>query len=230
MMNSNMKRAALASTALLIAVVAVGAKAPKPPVYTGTLTIFNYNGATPYTLQSDGNSSASYSVDFVDNGSGTYYQLNLDPVPQSRSILLTLTPVNGSPAGPFAGPVAFSGSAADPPILFSRCFTPGGTSSYQDWTKIAPGTPDTNCAMRFNFNYNGVQYTLAMTPEYPGTGTATVSCTNWSAASNACVAWTDVPTTGVANANVAFLYSKGKKTDVLVGSYSMTFSMTVTHP
>lgn len=225
MTNSNvMKRVALGATVLLVVAIGMGSKTP---VYTGTLTISNYNGATPYTLQSDGNGSASYSVEFVDNGSGTYYQLNLDPVPTSRSILLTLTPVNGSPAGPFAGPVALSGSTPNPPILFSRCFTPGGTSTYQDWTKIAPGTPDTNCAMRVNFYYNGVQYTIAMTPEYPGTGTATVSCTQTSGGS--CVAWTDEPTTG-ANANVAFLYAKGKKTDTLVGSYSMTFSMTVTHP
>jgi hypothetical protein len=132
--------------------------------------------------------------------------------------MLTLTPVNGSPAGPFTGTMAFSGN------LRSRCFDPSNTP--YDWLNIQ--TQDTNCAMRVNFTYSNVQYALVMSPLYPGTGTATVTCTNWNG--TACSAWTDVPSLGP-NANVARLYSLGKSgSETYVGSYALTFNATLTHP
>ena len=190
---------------------------------TVTATIYNSDvNNNPLTLQSDGLASAVYSpgsgVDstLTPNVSGAgvlYYQWSFDLGSSSRSYYLTLTPVNGSPTI-FSGSVPFNGQ------LFSRCFT--STGGYQNWTQIQPQFPDTNCAMRANFSYNGTGYSLVMSPTERGTGTATVTCTNWS---KSCVAWTDTPTTGIANANVANLYSGN-----LVGQYLLTFNVTLTHP
>jgi hypothetical protein len=218
-MKNSKSRVALGGAALLVAAVALGSH--NGP-YTGTATFFNANGPTQYTLQSDGNNSASYSVTFSPTASEpTYYQMDLD-VGTSRSVRLTLVPIKSSPA--LFGTMAFSGGT-----LYSRCFTPaGGTSSYQSWPEIT--TSDGNCAMRVNFTYNDVDYTFVMSPEQPGTGTALVTCTETDA-SNACVAWTDVPNPGAANHNVAFLYEVPKHGgDIYVGSYWMSFEVTVTHP
>ncbi len=51
--------------------------------------------------------------------------------------------------------------------------------------------------MRVLFTYGDASYTLVMSPDTGGTGTAKVSCTNWSA---------------------------------YVGSYSLSFNVTLTHP
>src|ERR1044071_9008209 len=190
-----------------------------------TATIDNYDGnSVAYTLQSDGTNSATYGGNISPNtGNGTqYYQWNADLSSSSRSVYVTLTPVNGSSTGPFTR-AAFNG------VLHSRCF---GTNSgtYVNWTTIQPGYPDTNCAMRANFTYTGVPYTLVMSPDYPGTGTTTVSCTKWNTKTKSCSAWSDVPTTGSANANVANLYSGDPGLQVLVGSYALSFNISVTNP
>ena len=84
--------------------------------------------------------------------------------------------------------------------------------------------------MRVNFTYNNVNYILVMSPEpqYNGTGTATVTCTKWSTSANSCVAWTDVPNSSAANPNVAFLLNKSDG-ESYVGSYSLSFNVTLTH-
>jgi hypothetical protein len=192
--------------------------------------MYNYNGSTPYSLQSDGNSSAAYgntagvssNLSPTTGGGTDFYQWNLDLSNSSRAFYLTLNPVNGnSAAAPFTGTVPFSG------VLHSRCFT--STGGYQDWTKIQPSYPDGNCAMRVNFTYGGASYSLVMSPDTSGTGTATVTCTNWSASSKSCVAWTDVPNSSSVNANVAYLYDTSNG-QTYVGSYSLTFNISVTHP
>lgn len=134
----------------------------------------------------------------------------------SRSFSMTLTPVNGSQAGPFSGPLAFNGQ------LYSRCFTPN--LGLQNWTQIV--TSDNNCAMRANFSYGGVGYSLVMSPQVAGTGTATVTCTS---NSSPCSSWSDVPTTGpnASNPNVANLYGSG---GALVGQYYLSFNISLTHP
>ena len=194
---------------------------------TVTGTIYNFDGNNnALTLQSDGTTSAVYSPgsgvnsDLTPNvsGAGTlYYQWSFDLGSSSRSYYLTLTPLNGSPAV-FSGSLPFNGQ------LFSRCFTSSG--GYQNWTQIQLQLPDTNCAMRANFTYNGSGYSLVMSPSEAGTGTATVSCTNWNAKSNSCAAWTDAPTAGGVNANVAHLYGPGG----LTGQYFLSFSISLTHP
>lgn len=221
-----MKRVAAAVAGIFV--VAITVAASKPGNVTATATIFN--GTPSYPLESDGSISASYSGDFTPTGStaGTdYFQLNLE-LSKTRSVYLTLNPLdnNSAAAAPFQGPVSLPGA-----IIYSRCFTPTG---YQDWTQIHPTTPDGNCALRVNFTYGHESYTLVMSPEFPGTGTAIVTCTKWSPSSNSCVAWTDVPNSSTTYANVAYLYNttSGPATsgEVLVGSYSMTFSISVTNP
>jgi hypothetical protein len=193
---------------------------------TITGTIFNCCDASSanFTLESDGTASAVYSngtagvTSDLATCSVTACEWALGLEQSTRFFMLTLTPVNGSAAGPFTGTMAFNGD------LRSRCFDPSNTPF--DWLNIQ--TQDTNCAMRVNFTYNSVNYALVMSPLYPGTGTATVTCTNWNGA--ACSAWTDVPSLGP-NANVAHLYSLGKNgSDTYVGSYALTFSATLTHP
>lgn len=209
--------------ALLVLVVAAFAASK----ITVTATIYNFDANNnAFTLQSDGSTSAVYSPgtgvssDLTPNvpGAGVlYYQWSFDLSSSSRAYYLTLTPLNGSPIV-FSGALPFKGQ------LFSRCFTSSG--GYQNWTQIQPGFPDANCAMRANFTYNGNGYSLVMSPTETGTGTATVSCTNWSTKANACVAWTDMPTASVTNTNVANLYGPSG----VVGQYFLSFNITLTHP
>lgn len=200
--------------------------------FTGTATLYSDNGSTPYTLQSENNPSTVYG-----NGKGVssyfspstggattdYYQWNLELSGSSELYLLTLKPNDSASAAaaPFTGPVAFHG------VLISRCFTSSG--GYQNWTEIQPGYPDGNCAMRANFTYDDASYTLVMSPDTSGTGTATVTCTNWSTKSKSCAAWTDVPNSSATNPNVAYLYNTSKG-QTYVGSYSLSFNVTLTHP
>jgi len=193
--------------------------------FTVTATIYNDDvNNNAFTLQSDGTTSAMYSTgsgvgsELTPNvpGAGTlYYQWGLDLTNSPRSFYLTLSPLNGSPAV-FPGSLPFNGQ------LYSRCFTSSG--GLQNWTQIQYA--DSNCAMRANFTYDGTGYSLVISPLYSGTGTATVTCTNWSISSKSCLAWTDVPTAGIANANVANLYNGA----TLVGQYFLSFNVTLTHP
>lgn len=220
-------RVVVASVMLILAAVTAWAGG----AFTVTATMYNFNGSTPYTLQSDGNTSAVYgdtkgsgvSSDLTPTaGGGTdYFQWGLDLSKSSELFYVTLQPNDSASAAaaPFTGPVGFHG------VLYSRCFT--SSEGYQDWTKIQPGFPDGNCAMRVNFTYNGASYTLVMSPDTPGTGAATVSCTNTS--SKSCVAWTDVPNSSAANAHVAYLYNTSNG-QTYVGSYSLSFNVSATHP
>jgi len=222
MKNSNLiKLVSIAVTVPLAAVVAAWAAG----AFGVTATMYNYNGSTPYTLQSDGSLSATYAGDFTPSTHVVpdYYQLDLS-LGRSRSFYLTLIPLDSSSAAaaPFAGRLAFPSG-----ILYSRCFTP--SLAFQDWTQIQPATPDGNCSMRVNFTYNGVDYILVMSPEYPGTGTATVTCTNWSMSAKSCVDWTDVPNSSAANPNVAFLLNKSNG-ESYIGSYTLSFNVTIAHP
>jgi hypothetical protein len=185
----------------LLALLGVAVVALAAAKYTVTATIYNYDANNnTFTLQSDGTSSAVYSTGSgLDSGltpnvgaGSLYYQWGLDLTNSSRSFYLTLIPLPGSPSV-FSGPLPFNGQR------YSRCFT--GSGGYQNWTPIQYA--DASCAMRVNFTYNGVGYSLlVMSPSYPGTGTATVTCPNWSPSSKSCSAWTEVPTAGIMNANI----------------------------
>ena len=215
-----------ASAILLLAAAgaSIAASNPNSTVYYITATISNCcdAGGLNFTLQSDGSSSAVYS-----SGSGvtselagySEYEWDLDLSQSSRSFLLTLIPVNGSLPGPLPGTMAFNGK------LFSRCFD--SSNNVSSWLKIQ--TLDATCAMRANFTYGNTKYTLVMSPTYSGTGTATVTCTKWN--KTACSAWTDVPTVNVANAKVAHLYTVSKTgTETYVGSYELSFNISMTNP
>jgi hypothetical protein len=229
MTKTNTMKRVMVANAVLLLVAAITAWAAG--AFTVTATMYNSNGTAPYSLQSDGTSLASYgntakvnsTLSPTTHGGPDYYQWDLDLSNSSRSFYLTLIPLDRSSvaAAPFSGPLSFAG------VLYSRCFTPSG--GYQDWTKIQPGYPDGTCAMRANFSFNGASYTLVMSPEYVGTGTATVSCTKWNASSNSCVAWSDVPNSGAPNPNVAYLYDTSDG-QTYVGSYSLSFDVTLTHP
>lgn len=212
-------------TAVLIlsSAAILGAQKPKgSPVPAVAATLYNCCDSTglSFAVESDGAAgSALYS-----NGTGgvssilsgaTQYEWDLDLTQSSRFFWLTLRPVNGSKPGPFTGSLAFNGQ------VFSRCFDPG--NNVFSWEAIE--TQDTNCAWRINFTFAGVDYTLVMGPTYPGTGTATVTCTNWTGAS--CTAWTDAPSAGP-NANVADLYSVGKHGDTSLGAYALSFNAKLT--
>jgi hypothetical protein len=216
---------ALMAVLISLMVLVVGAAAaPKAGPYTVTATVFNCCDANSHNFmfQSDGAVSSAYSSatpGVLSELSGNIsYEWVLDLTQSSRSFLLTLSPVNGSPSGPFVGTLGFNGK------LRSRCFDP--SNSVFSWLKIH--TQDTNCAMRVDFTYGTVNYTLVMSPIEPGTGTATVACTNWNG--SACSAWTDVSTAGVANANVAHLYAITRKGQTYVGSYALSFNVTMVHP
>ncbi len=210
-----------------VALLAVAVAAFAASRYTVTATVDNYDSSNnAFTLQSDGTSSAAYTTGSgVDSeltpatGSGPlYYQWGLDLTKSSRAFTLSLdgADANSIANAPFTGPMAFNGQ------LYSRCFTSSG--ALQNWTQIQPGFPDGNCAMRANFTYAGVGYSLVMSPSYPGTGSATVSCTNWSSKSKSCVAWSD--SSSVAAGNLADLYQGS----TLLGQYKLSFNIALTHP
>jgi Tfp pilus assembly protein PilV len=208
---------------VLLALLGLAIAALAVARYTVTANIYNHDSNNnAFTLQSDGTASAVYSTgsgvasEITPNaGAGGLYQWFLNLTNSSRSFYLTLTPLNGSSAV-FSGALPFNGQ------LFSRCFTSNG--GYQNWTQIQYS--DSNCAMRANFTYSGTGYSLVMSPTETGTGTATVTCTNWSTSSKSCSAWTDVPTAGIANANVANLYNGAN----LAGQYFLSFNIALTHP
>jgi len=228
--------------ALLLVAVAAYAKIIPYPV---TATIFNggctasFNGTGNCTLQSDGSGSAVYQNSSSINSalapdSSTdaipYYQWNFSFGPSSRrSVYLTLTPVPGTNS-----PTIFTGSQSFKATLYSRCFTDNTAATEQNWTLIT-GTNypngDSTCAMRVDFTYNSVSYSLVMSPNeaakgMPATGAATVTCTS---GGSPCTAWRDVPTIGVTDpatgldvSNVANLYNGGSTP---IGQYYLTFNI-----
>ena len=212
----------VASAFVILALSVFAAKSPSNYNITATMQNYDVNNE-PHSLQSDGSTFAVYNPD-TDSSISSYlystFEWDLDVSQSSRSFFLTLTPINSS-SGPFTGPVAFNGK------LRSRCFDPG--NNVYSWLAIQ--TSDTNCAMRADFTYDNVNYTLVMGPNESGTGTTTVTCTKWNSTTTTCSDWTDVPNTGVTNANVAHLYSVGRNGSTkLIGSYALSFNMSLTYP
>lgn len=73
---------------------------------------------------------------------------------------------------------------------------------------MTAGASNTNCSFGVDFSYGATKYKLVMSPKFPGTGRATVTCN--AAANGSCTNWTIVPSDAVDNAGVANLYHYGK--------------------
>jgi hypothetical protein len=200
-----------------------------PDLVTSTLFDADLSGG-PVQVQSDdsfvpGPGSATYSagVDGVISQIDTdKIDWNLDLRNSSRGFYLTLTKTDGSPVPGFPiGATFYSGR------IISRCFLPAGGTQTISWLDIAGADP--NCAMRVNFTSGTTNYTLVMSPLYPGTGLAEVYCNVVDGGS--CVDWTDVVNLNAPNASVANLYSIAKNgSEKFVAACKLSFRVHVTYP
>jgi hypothetical protein len=205
---------------------------PAPTVYPVTSTVFDGDVAgTALQLQADdlftpGPGSATYRqavdavVSQIDTSGGIDW--NLDLRNSTRGFYLTITAANGgSVAGLPVGAMFYSGR------VVSRCFTPAGGTTAFSWFNIAGADP--NCAMRVNITSGSKDYSLVMSPLYPGTGVAEVYCN--AVSGGACVDWTVLPNPNVANAGIANLYSIAKSgAEKFVAACKLSFRIHVTYP
>jgi len=192
--------------------------------------VLNSSGASTY--ENDPNSCSTYST----SAQKTCVTMSLLPNDwylraysgSNRKVRLTLLALPSSP----------DESALDglyPLAVATRCF-----NASNSWVSIPltipANTSNNRCSLRFNFTAaNGTGYFFVMSPSYAGTGWSTVACVA-SSATDGCTAWTITPTPGnllpnPSLANVANLYTVGKAGRLtLVGTYKMTFNITLTHP
>jgi len=192
--------------------------------------VLNSSGASTY--ENDPNSCSTYST----AAQKTCITMSLLPNDwylraysgSNRKIRLSFLALPGSP----------DESALDglyPLAVATRCF-----NASNSWVSIPltipANTSNNRCSLRFNFTAaNGTGYFYVMSPSYAGTGWSTVACVA-SSATDGCTAWTITPTPGnllpnPSLANVANLYTVGKAGRLtLVGTYKMTFNITLTHP
>lgn len=88
------------------------------------------------------------------------------------------------------------------------------------------GASNTNCSFGVDFSYSATKYKLVMSPKFPGTGRATVTCN--AAANGNCTNWTIAPSDAVDNAGVANLYHYGKNGGLVFdGVYQNSFAVNV---
>lgn len=192
--------------------------------------LLNSSGASIY--ENDPNSCSTYST----SAQKTCITMSLLPNDwylraysgSNRKIRLTFLALSGSP----------DESALDglyPLAVASRCF-----NASNSWVSIPltipANTSNNRCSLRVNFTAaDGTGYFYVMSPIYAGTGWSTVACIA-SSSTDSCTAWTITPTPGnlLPNPNladVADLYIVGKSGKLtLVGTYKMTFNITLTHP
>jgi hypothetical protein len=189
-----------------------------------TTIVYDSTNSTSNLLRGDNASGqASYATgsNVLSQIFGIWY-LNLTGQ-TTRSVYLTFSDnVIGSPTHPLPD------DYYNPRVL-SRCFDTN--NNIIDFLSVK--TSDNRCSLRVEFTHNGTAYSFVMSPEYAGTGWATVACNAVNNSSGACVSWTITPTpsTQVNNATVANLYidSHGGK-QTLVGSYYNTYRIDVTNP
>lgn len=106
--------------------------------------------------------------------------------------------------------------------VYIRCFD--ATMTRVSLLSIAPGTSNDNCTFGIDFASGRTKYKLAMGPDYPGTGHATVTCD--AATNGSCTNWTIVTSTSAPNATVANLYQFGKNGSlILEGAYHNSFAI-----
>ena len=192
--------------------------------------LLNSSGASTYS--NDPNSCSTYST----SAQKTCVTMSLLPNDwylraysgSNRKIRLTFVALPGSP----------DESALDglyPLAVATRCF-----NASNSWVSIPltipANTSNNRCSLRFNFTAaNGTGYFYVMSPIYAGTGWSTVACIA-SSSTDSCTAWTITPTPGnllpnPSLADVANLYIVGKSGKLtLVGTYKMTFNITLTRP
>lgn len=89
---------------------------------------------------------------------------------------------------------------------------------------MTAGASNANCSFGVDYSYGATKYKLVMSPKFPGTGRATVTCN--AAANGNCTNWTIEPSDAVDNAGIANLYHYGKNaTLVLDGVYHNSFAV-----
>lgn len=89
---------------------------------------------------------------------------------------------------------------------------------------MTAGASNTNCSFGVDFSYGATKYKLVMSPKFPGTGRATVTCN--AAANGNCTDWTIAPSDAVNNAGVANLYHYGKNGGLVFdGVYHNSFAV-----
>lgn len=197
--------------------------APNFPVMS---TVYNYKDATltdQLLLRSDANPSASYSA--ADSGvSSQVYNSDWDldlRQQTNRTVWLSFSePVMGSAVAPL--PSAYYNAR-----VISRCFDAG--NNIKRFSAVLPGTTNNQCSLRVLVTDANTHYVFVMSPTYPGTGWANVSCTAGDV-SGACVNWTIVPNTDSASPNptVANLYRVGRNgSENFVGSYHNRYRIDV---
>ena len=114
--------------------------------------------------------------------------------------------------------------------VVTRCFDASNNRVSIPLT-IPFGTSNNHCSFRVNFVANGAGYTFAMGPTFSGTGWSTVGCKAHTS-TESCSEWSITPTPGnllpnSSLAGVATLYVSTKKGQILIGTYEMTFNVTL---
>lgn len=191
-------------------------KTPPNPDVTATISgssglLLGPDTGGPYT------SAGADEVFAAGPGELSDWVLNLgDSDLTNRKVSVTFDPISGYTGPNLTGD--YSGA-----IVSSRCFM-GNLTVAQFWT-IGDGAanPQNNCSLNVAVTYEGEGYLIATSPEYPGYGVATVTCT--SASGSPCTSWTI--TTGSGPAVVIENYSNAKKAKVL-GTATNNFNIAVT--
>ena len=105
---------------------------------------------------------------------------------------------------------------------YSQCFDQNDVPT--SILVMTAGASNANCSFGVDFSYGATKYKLVMSPKFPGTGRATVTC---NAASNGdCTDWTIAPSDAVNNAGVTNLYHYGKNGGLVFdGAYHNSFAV-----
>jgi hypothetical protein len=205
--------------------LAQGGKPPRSSPINVTSTVHDYTDSTNLfqnLLRSDATDQASYATGGnVRSQIFSFWYLDLRSQ-TARSVYLTFSATVSGPSNPL--PDGYYNAE-----VLSRCYDTN--NNIIDFLSVK--TSDNRCSLRVEFTHNGTAYSFVMSPEYAGTGWATVACNAVNNSSGACVSWTITPTPSsqVNNATVANLYidSHGGK-QTLVGSYYNTYRIDVTNP
>ncbi|HKR31053.1 MAG TPA: hypothetical protein VJT08_11275 [Terriglobales bacterium] len=219
---SNVTVAAFAVVMLGVLVTSTANAKGHGNAYDVISTISNGDGTNVFVLQSDnqpGNAAASASYSINDSSVSSYVGTSTDgwELALGQQTLRTVY-LDFSKLG---APVANGRYNA---TMWSRCYTNNG--SYFSFLSIAPGTAQTNCSLRINFNYNGSLYSFVMSPtdlpsSAPATGLASVGCNSDATDNSGCNSWTITPYGGGANPGVVdLLEQQPNGLATVVGSYS----------
>jgi hypothetical protein len=179
-----------------------------------TTTIYDTDGAGAALLtRSDGAGSATYtstsratSIIIGDNS----WQIYLGSQ-SARTVYLVLQS-QGIPI-----PDGYYSSNVE---VYSQCFDASGAPA--SLLVMAAGTSNHNCSFGVDFSSGSTKYKLVMSPKFPGTGHAVVTCVAGTAAS--CTSWTIAPDASLPDAGVANLYHFAKNPSlVLDGVYRNSY-------